>query len=165
MVHHKLATLCYLTYNNELLLLYRNKKENDFHHGKYVAVGGRLELGETPLECVIREVKEETGYSLGAKEIVFRGYIYFDEVHRNKVSQDLPAYNWLVFMYKAEVGDKRLHDNEEGELQWFDFENIPYDRMWEGDRYFTPVILDSSDIIEGKFLYDNDRVLEWTFGH
>ncbi|MHA1972689.1 MAG: NUDIX hydrolase [Candidatus Hodarchaeales archaeon] len=164
MVHHKLATLCYITYNNELLLLYRNKKKNDFHHNKYVAIGGRLEPGETPLECVIREVEEETDYSLTPNEVIFRGYIYFDDINRNKSTQDLPAYNWLVFMYKTEVEEKIISDNDEGELHWFNFEDIPYRNMWEGDRYFTPKILNTTDIIEGKFIYDETKIVEWSFG-
>ena len=99
MVKHKLATLAYIRYQDEVLLLLRNKKEKDFHEGKFVGIGGRLEPGETPLECIIREVKEETGYAFNSETIKYRGYIYFDEINRNKISEDLPAFNWLVFIY------------------------------------------------------------------
>ena len=141
LVMHKLATLAYLTYNNEVLLLYRNKKENDFHEGKYVAIGGRVEPGETPLECILREIQEEAGYRLSDSEISFRGYIYFDEFSRKKDSEDLPAFNWLVFMYSAAVFKKNDHINIEGELKWFPFDEIPYELMWDGDRLFTPKLL------------------------
>lgn len=164
MVKHKLATLCYLTFDDEVLLLYRNKKQNDFHHGKFIGIGGRLEPGETPLECIQREVKEETGYSLKPKEINFRGYIYFDDISRDVNSEDLPAFNWLVFMYNARVSKKNIFMNPEGELKWFKFTDIPYHQMWDGDAIFTPKILQTNEIFEAKFLYKNDKVLRYTFG-
>ncbi len=164
MVTQKLATLAYIVNQSDVLLLYRNKKENDFHEGKFVAIGGRLEPGETPLECILRELIEETGYELSSTEIDYRGYIYFDEVSRNKTKEDLPAFNWLVFIYYARVDEKKIIDNSEGELQWFSFDEVPYDKMWAGDKIFTPKILLSNDIIEGKFLYKGEEIVNWTFG-
>ena len=163
-IKHKLATLAYVRHDNEVLLLFRNKKENDFHEGKFVGIGGKLEPGETPLECVVREVKEESGYSFSTNEIHFRGYIYFDEVSRNKANEDLPAFNWLVFIYSAFVSEKKHFVNLEGDLQWFSIQNIPYDKMWAGDRIFTPRILENNDIIEGKFLYKGKEIIDWSFG-
>ena len=161
-ITHKLATLIYLVFESQVLLLYRNKKLNDFHQGKYVGVGGRVEPGETPLECVIREVKEETGYTLTSKEIDYRGYIYFDEINRDKVNEDLPAFNWLVFIYSAQVKHKRYFNNSEGDLVWIKIDQIPYDKMWQGDRFFTPKILETSDVFEGKFLYNGEKIVRWT---
>lgn len=164
MIKHKLATLAYLRHEDEVLLLFRNKKENDFHEGKYIGIGGRLEPGETPLECVIREVKEESGYSFSSENIQFRGYIYFDEVNRNKANEDLPAFNWLVFVYSAVVQQKITYTNSEGDLKWFSAKDIPYDRMWDGDRIFTPMILETNKIVEGKFLYEDNKIRNWSFG-
>ena len=161
---HKLATLAYIRHENEVLLLYRNKKKNDFHEGKYVGIGGRMEPGETPLECIIREVKEETGYFFSESQIHFRGYIYFDEINRNKQNEDLPAFNWLVFLYSGMVNKKNTFLNSEGDLQWFPIKDIPYDQMWAGDKIFTPRILESSEVIEGKFLYKENEIISWTFG-
>jgi 8-oxo-dGTP diphosphatase len=164
LIKHKLATLAYIRHEKEVLLLFRNKKENDFHEGKFVGIGGRLEPGETPLECIVREVKEESGYSFSRKNIHFRGYIYFDEVNRNKADEDLPAFNWLVFIYTGFVSKKKHFVNSEGDLQWFSTNNIPYDKMWAGDKIFTPKILESNDIIEGKFLYEGNKIISWSFG-
>jgi 8-oxo-dGTP diphosphatase len=164
LVKHKLATLAYIRYIDEVLLLFRNKKENDFHEGKYVGIGGRLEPGETPLECIIREIKEETGYSFSRDSIQFRGYIYFDDISRNKTNDDLPAFNWLVFIYSGVVSNKKHFINAEGDLQWFSIRDIPYDKMWDGDKKFTPKILESEDIIEGKFLYKDNKIINWSFG-
>lgn len=165
MVTHKLATLAYLIHNQEVLLLYRNKKANDFHAGKFIGIGGRLEPGETPLECMLRELREETGYTLTANEIMFRGYIYFDEINRDKVNEDLPAFNWLVFLYSASVSIKKTINNPEGELRWYNIEDIPYDKMWSGDKIFTPKLLHTEDILEAKFLYHGEQIVKWSFGH
>ena len=62
--HFILTTLCYIRKNGKILMLYRNKKENDLNQGKWVGVGGKFEEGETPDQCLIREVFEETGLTL-----------------------------------------------------------------------------------------------------
>ncbi|MFX1282839.1 MAG: NUDIX domain-containing protein [Promethearchaeota archaeon] len=165
MVAHKLATLAYIVYNNEeVLLLFRNKKEDDFHEGKYIGIGGRLEPGETPLECILRELEEETGYSLLSQEVEFRGYIYFDEIHRDKITEDLPAFNWLVFLYYVHVSEKLNFENPEGRLQWIPIKEIPYAKMWAGDRIFTPKLLETQEIVEAKFIYDGEEIVQWSFG-
>lgn len=164
MVKHKLATLAYIVCKDEVLLLFRNKKENDFHAGKVIGIGGRLEPGETPLECIIRELKEETGYSLKPDEVEFRGYIYFDEINRNKMNEDLPAFNWLVFLYFVRVVTKIEFENPEGNLFWVPIAKIPYEKMWDGDKIFTPKLLNTNEIVEAKFLYDNEKIVNWSFG-
>ena len=63
---NKLTTLCYIEKDNKYLMLHRIKKENDINHDKWIGVGGKFELGESPEECLLREVKEETGYTLTA---------------------------------------------------------------------------------------------------
>ena len=73
----KLATICYIDNGHSLLLLHRNKKPNDVHEGKWIGVGGKLEAGESPEECVIREAKEETGLTLHQPQLV--GIIVFPE--------------------------------------------------------------------------------------
>ena len=72
---NKLTTLCYIEKDNKYLMLHRIKKENDINHDKWIGVGGKFELGESPEECLLREVKEETGYTLTAWK--YRGIITF----------------------------------------------------------------------------------------
>lgn len=164
MISHKLATLAYIVCNHEVLLLFRNKKKNDFHEGKYVGIGGRLEPGETPIECILRELKEETGYTLKPEVIEFRGYIYFDEINRDKTNEDLPAFNWLVFLYFVRVTNKIDFENPEGRLLWVPINEIPYEKMWAGDRIFTPKLLETKEVIEAKFLYEGEKIVKWSFG-
>ncbi|MFW9779211.1 MAG: NUDIX domain-containing protein [Candidatus Heimdallarchaeota archaeon] len=161
MIPHKLATLAYIVNGQEVLLLFRNKKPNDFHQNRYIGIGGRLEAGETPLECVLREIREETGYTFSARDIQFRGYIYFDEINRNKESEDLPPFNWLVFLYSARVKKKMVIENPEGDLHWIPFEKIPYQQMWEGDRIFTPKLLETDHVYEAKFIYEGEKIHHW----
>ncbi|MGF3083382.1 NUDIX hydrolase, partial [Streptococcus pyogenes] len=73
----QLATICYIDNGDSLLLLHRNKKENDVHKGKWISVGGKLEGGETPDECARREILEET--HLTVTEMAFKGIITFPE--------------------------------------------------------------------------------------
>ena len=73
----KLATICYVDNGKEWLMLHRNKKANDVHAGKWIGVGGKLEPGETPEDCAVREVKEETG--LTVKKLELKGIITFPE--------------------------------------------------------------------------------------
>jgi 8-oxo-dGTP diphosphatase len=169
---HKIATLCYILWHDdeknrdELLLLFRNKKKKDFHAGKYVPIGGRIEPGETPLECVIREVKEETGYHLNPQDLNFKGYIYFDEINRDLESnEDIPGFNIVVFVYTTtSVKSKQVTINSEGDLQWFPTDEIPFEKMWEGDRIFTPILLKNSKPIEAKFLYEGEKLVDWNIG-
>ena len=71
----KLATLCYVKKDDKTLMLYRNKKENDYHEGKWNGLGGKFEPGETPEECAIREIKEEAG--LVVKNLQMNGFIVY----------------------------------------------------------------------------------------
>ena len=70
-----LTTLCYIEQGGRYLMLHRVKKENDINKDKWIGVGGHFEAGESPEECVLREVKEETGYTLTSYR--FRGLITF----------------------------------------------------------------------------------------
>ena len=60
----KITTLCYIEHDGQYLMLHRIKKENDINEGKWIGVGGHAENGESPEECLLREVKEETGLTL-----------------------------------------------------------------------------------------------------
>ncbi|MBP5173487.1 MAG: NUDIX domain-containing protein, partial [Clostridia bacterium] len=71
----KNTVLCYISRGDSYLLLYRNKKENDENEGKWIGIGGRIEEGESPEDCLIREVREETGLQLDGYR--YRGLVTF----------------------------------------------------------------------------------------
>ena len=141
----KLATLCYVrdAKNNTTLMLHRVKKENDMHEGKWNGLGGKFEDGETPEECVIREVLEESGLSITNPKL--QGFITF------------PAFDqfedWYVFVFTADEFTGELIDSPEGNLEWIKNDNLMDLKLWEGDKIFMGWF-DSGKVFSAKFEYD-----------
>ncbi|MBI3288051.1 MAG: 8-oxo-dGTP diphosphatase [Elusimicrobia bacterium] len=138
------ATLCYVRAGGKTLMLHRNKKAGDIHLGKWNGLGGKLEPGESPEECVVREVREESGLVLLDPRL--RGVLTF------------PAFkdgeDWLAFVYTATRFEGRLGECAEGALEWIDDGRIAELPLWEGDRIFLPW-LDEERFFSGKFVYRN----------
>ena len=145
------STICYLENNGSWLMLYRDKKPGDMNEGKWISVGGKLEDGETPDECVVREVLEETGLRL--KSWVFHGVIEFrsdqyedEDMYLYSSSDFEPADEEAARVF-AETGKYEPPDCSEGELAW-----VPHEKMldlptWEGDRAFlTELLAGTKDI-------------------
>ncbi len=144
----KLGTLCYVRKAGQTLMLFRNKKPQDFHEGKWNGLGGKLELGETPEECVRREVREESGLSICTP--VLHGILTFpafDEVD-----------DWYVFVYTADRFAGQLIDSPEGELAWIADEKLPDLNLWAGDRIFLPW-LEGGRFFSGKFVYRHGELV------
>ncbi len=145
----KLGTLCYVRKAGQTLMLFRNKKPRDFHEGKWNGLGGKFELGETPEECVVREVREESGLSVCRP--VLHGILTFpafDEVD-----------DWYVFVYTADRFSGQLVDSPEGELAWIANEKIMDLNLWAGDRVFLPW-LEGDRFFSGKFIYEHGELVE-----
>lgn len=148
---YQLATLCYVRKDNQTLMLHRVKKENDMHQGKWNGLGGKIEPGETPEECAIREVREESG--LVARNVKLKGFLTFPLFDGQK--------DWYVFVFVIDRFTGQLIESPEGHLEW-----IPNDRLldlnlWEGDRIFLPW-LDREEIFSAKFVYHDKRLIEHT---
>ena len=138
-----LTTLCYLIKDNKYLMLHRTKKEHDINSGKYIGVGGHIEEGESPVDCIKREVKEETGLTLGA--VSYRGYITF-------VMGDETEH---AILFTSEDFSGELIDNcNEGELSWVDIDRVSELNLWEGDRVFLRLLNDRQDFFSLKLIYD-----------
>jgi len=129
-----LATLCYVKRNNEVLMLHRNKDPNDFHYGKYVLPGGKIEKGESPEDCIKREIEEETGLTLVRPTL--RGVITFINQNIKKPPRD----DWHVLVYSAQEFHGELRQPREGDLVWILDSQLPQLPMWEGDKLFLPWI-------------------------
>ena len=142
----KLATLCYIKDNGKTLMLFRNKKENDYHEGKWNGIGGKFEPGETPEECAIREIKEETG--LIAEALTLKGLITF------------PLFDgvddWYVFLFVITKFSGELIDSPEGELSWIDDDKLLELNLWDGDRIFIPWLKEDK-FFSAKFNYKGKR--------
>ncbi|MGX8775206.1 MAG: NUDIX hydrolase [Bacillota bacterium] len=151
----KKATLCYIrregAAGHEYLMLYRNKKADDPNEGKWIGVGGKFEPGETPDECMLREVREETGLELSSYH--FCGVIHF----LSDTWEDEDMY-----LYRAEVGGGaaiKMPACEEGELQWVPEDQLMDLPMWEGDRLFLKPLLEGADTITMTLHYEGDDLV------
>ena len=144
----KRATLCYIRHENNYLMLFRNKKKDDPNEGKWIGVGGKFEPGETPDDCMLREVREETGLKLQSWH--FCGVIHF-------VSDEWEDED--MYLYRAETADAELPSCEEGELRWIPEEELMELPMWEGDRLFLRPLLEGAEKISMTLQYEGDTLV------
>lgn len=144
------TTLCYIERDDKYLMLYRNKKKNDLNAGKWIGVGGKVEPGETPEECVIRETFEETGLTL--KSVVLRGVIMF----YSDVWEDEVMYLYSATDFEGEI----FGDCNEGDLKWIPKDEIMDLSLWEGDRIFLKDMLEGKMNIYMSLYYEGDALVE-----
>lgn len=145
----KLTTLCYIEKDNKYLMLHRVKKVNDENHDKWIGVGGKFEPEESPEDCLLREVKEETGLTL--KQYDFRGIVTF-------VSDEWGTEYMHLFTATEYEGEVRTCD--EGELVWVSKADIEKLNLWEGDKVFFRLLEESKDFFSLKLRYEGETLVE-----
>lgn len=148
----RLTTLCYIERDGAYLMLHRTKKENDQSHDKWLGIGGKFEDGESPEECMLREVFEETGLIL--KDYAFRGIVTF-------VSDRWETEYMHLFTaaeYEGEPGEC-----SEGVLEWVPKEKVTELKLWEGDRIFLERLNESRDFFSLKVVYEGETLKDWKF--
>ena len=145
-----LSTLCYIEKDNKYLMLHRTKKKKDVNKDKWIGVGGHAEGNETPQECLLREVKEETGLLLTSYK--FRGLITF-------ISDEYEAEMMCLFTADGYTGE--LITCDEGELEWVKKSDVPQLPTWEGDAQFLKLLLeDEKRFFAMKLRYEGERLVE-----
>jgi 8-oxo-dGTP diphosphatase len=145
----KLATLCYLKRAGKTLMVHRIKKAGDMHFGKWNGLGGKLEPGETPEECALREIWEESG--LIVTKPVLKGLLTFPAFANDE--------DWYAFVFVAYEFEGELIDSPEGVLQWIEDAELFNLNLWEGDKIFLPW-LERTGFFSGKFVYRNDKLID-----
>ncbi len=124
------------------------KKKNDMHQGKWNGLGGKLEPGESPEECAVREVWEESG--LRCRRPRLRGFITF------------PAFDdiddWYTFLYTFDDFEGELIDSPEGNLAWIENGRLLGLNLWPGDRVFLPWVFQDR-LFSAKFIYEKGEFL------
>ncbi len=144
-----LATLCYLRRDGHTLMVHRNKKPNDIHAGKWNGLGGKFEPGETPEQCVRREVREESGLEIHDPHL--HGLLMFPGFKGN---------DWYVFVFTADRFSGELIDSPEGTLRWVPDSELAGLPLWESDPIFFPW-LQQPGFFSARFDYAGDKMLDY----
>ena len=142
------TTLCYLYGPKGVLMLHRTKKENDINKDKYIGVGGHLEHGESPEDCIVREVREETGLVMDSFRL--RGILTF-------VIDDIDE---ITFLYTCDAFSGEMKICDEGELVWIPEEQIGTLPIWPGDKLFFTLLSERSDVFSLKLHYVKDKLVD-----
>ena len=143
----KNTTVCYLERGTQYLLLHRTKKENDENAGKCIGVGGKCEENESPEDCMLREVREETGLSVTQHRL--RGVITF-------VSDAWEGQ--YMYLFTASKWHGALTDCDEGELAWVERTDMLHLPLWEGDRIFLALLAEERPFFSLKLVYQGDSL-------
>ena len=141
----KNTTLCYVEQDGKYLMLHRVKKKDDYNGGKWIGIGGKFLEGESPDECLLREVREETGLAL--TDYRLRGIVTF------------AAAKWeteYMYLYTATGFTGTLQECDEGVLQWVEIGKVPELPLWEGDKVFLRLLRENAPFFTLKLVYDEE---------
>ena len=141
------TTLCYILRDGQCLMLHRTKKENDLNRDKWIGIGGKFEAGESPEECLLREVREETGLEL--THYRYRGIVTF-------VSDRWSTEYMHLFTATGFTG--QLRECDEGELEWLPWEALFRIPHWEGDEIFLRLLEQEAPFFSLKVCYRGDKL-------
>jgi 8-oxo-dGTP diphosphatase len=139
-----------------VLLVHRNRRPDDAHYGKYNGLGGKLDRGEDVVACMRREIREEAG--LECEQLLLRGTVSWPGF--GKQGED-----WFGFIFRIDrwTGTPRA-DNPEGTLEWVELDRLLTLPLWEGDRFFLPLVFErGSGQFHGVMPYRDGRPVSWTY--
>ena len=146
----QMTTLCYIENDEKYLMLHRVKKKEDINKNKWIGVGGHANEWESPEECLVREVKEETGLILTSYK--FRGIVTF-------ISDECESETMCLFTADKFTGN--IIECDEGELKWVDKKVVPNLPTWEGDAIFLKLLVnDEKRFFSLKLVYEGDKLVE-----
>ncbi|MCL2416151.1 MAG: 8-oxo-dGTP diphosphatase [Defluviitaleaceae bacterium] len=149
----KLAALCYVEKDNQYLMIHRTKKENDMHKGLWKGLGGKFEPGESPEECVIREVYEESGLKIRNPQL--KGILTFPN------NPKFEEFCIFLFIAKDFFGDIISNEDcKEGDLAWLDKDKLDNFPANQADKYFLKWMQETEGIFSAKFIYDDNGILK-----
>jgi 8-oxo-dGTP diphosphatase len=153
-----LATLGYILARDgkRVLMVHRQRRPSDAHLGKYNGLGGKVEAGEDVVACLRREVFEESG--LQCDHVILRGTVSWPGF--GKQGED-----WFGFIFRVERwSGEPFRENTEGTLEWIEIERILDLPLWEGDRYFLPLVFaEDSRQFHGVMPYRDGKPVSWSY--
>lgn len=149
MERSSLTTLCYIEKDDSYLMLHRVKKQNDINKDKWIGVGGHFEEDESPEDCLLREVREETGLALTSFKL--RGIITF-----------IPGSSQTeyMFLYTADGYTGTMTECDEGTLEWVEKSKVYDLPIWEGDKIFFRLLEEGREFFSLKLCYEGDCLTE-----
>ena len=147
----KHSTLCYIEKDGSYLMLHRVKKVNDENHDKWIGIGGKMEAGESPYDCIIREVKEETGLEIS--EPRYRGFITF--------VSDIYGTEYMHLFTADKFSGEINYACDEGNLEWGKKSDVPLLPIWEGDKVFFSLLNENAPFFSLKLVYRGDALVEY----
>ena len=153
-----LATLAYIFSpdGGRVLLVHRNRRHDDAQLGKYNGLGGKLDPGEDVVTCIRREIREES--SLECEQMILKGTVSWPGF--GKGGEDWFGFIFLVERFAGEA----WRENADGVLEWVEVERVPDLPLWEGDRYFLPLVFDRTGRqFHGVMPYRDGRPVSWTY--
>ena len=182
------TTLCYIEKDSSYLMLHRTKKEQDYNKDKWIGIGGKFENGESPEDCVRREIHEETGLIVNPEDLEYCGIVTFvDKSEEDKVGEASPSLQpasqssttpsagdtpasppyYTEFMHVFRVrkfSGTLLTDCNEGELEWVPIEKINDLPHWQADEIYLDFIAQNRPFFSLKAVYKNSSLIETYLG-
>ena len=148
----QLTTLCHIEKDGKYLMMHRVKKKKDVNKDKWIGIGGHFEKGESPEDCLLREVKEETGLTLERYE--FRGIVtfkYTDPIDKSELTE-------YMCLYVADEFSGELIECDEGDLEWVEKEKVFDLPIWEGDKIFFRLLNEKRPFFSLKLEYYGEEL-------
>lgn len=146
----ELTTICYLEQQGKYLMLHRTKKQHDINKDKWIGIGGHFEYGESPEECIQREMVEECGITLSDPKL--RGIITF--------VSDAPVCVYMFLFTATAYKGEPLKDCDEGELEWVDKHELLKLPLWSGDKIFLKLLGTREAFFSLKLCYEGDKLVK-----
>ncbi len=148
----KHTTLCYIEKDNSYLMLHRIKKKNDENQDKWVGIGGKLEAGESPFDCVRRETKEEVGLTLNS--LRYCGFITF--------VSDIYGTEYMHLFHSDDFSGKLPEECDEGIPSWVKKSDVQKLPIWEGDKIFLKLLDTENRFFSLRLEYKGDTLVSHT---
>lgn len=154
------TSLCYIEKDNSYLMLHRTKKEHDYNKDKWIGIGGKFENGESPEDCAVREVREETGLIIEPADLEYCGIVTFVDV------SEAEAYTEFMHIFRARKFSGELKtDCDEGELEWVPLAKLKELPHWQADEIFYDFLAENHPFYSLKAVYKNNVLLKtWLNG-